>query len=125
MWSTKEASNTASSFIDGKLAALAGAIDVVSGNVKNAAQGNDNVQYLADSATSRVDMLENRVREQSGQELVEATKRQMVAHPVATVGVAALAGAIIAQAAIVAFRSEKKGEMKDARKLKTGGQPPN
>ena len=117
MWSTKEASNSASSFIDDKLTALAGTIDVVSGNVKNAAQGNDNVQYFADSATSRMDMLAKRVREQSGQDLVEGTKRQMVAHPVATVGAAALAGAIIAQAAIIAFRTEQKSGMKRARKL--------
>ena len=117
MWSTKEASNSASSFIDDKLTALAGTIDVVSGNVKNAAQANDNVQYFADSATSRMDMLAKRVREQSGQDLVEGTKRQMVAHPVATVGAAALAGAIIAQAAIIAFRTEQKSGMKRARKL--------
>lgn len=110
MFSAKKASASAAEFVDGKLQGLAGTIDVVSSGLKNVTQNNDNVYKFAEPATSKMDSLATRLREQNGEELVVAAKKQMLAHPAATVGIAAVAGALIAQAALTAFRAEQDNE---------------
>jgi hypothetical protein len=109
MWASKKASESAAKFVDGKLQGLAGTIDVISSGLKNVGTEGEGVNRFAAPATEKMDGLANKLRENNGEQIVEAAKQQMLAHPRATVTIAAVAGALVAQAAIASFRAEQGG----------------
>lgn len=118
MWASRKASESAANFVDTKLQGLAGTIDVVSSGLKNVGPDGDSVNGFASSATEKMDSLANKLRENNGEQIVEAAKKQMLAHPAATVTIAAVAGALVAQAALAAFRAEQDNQPDPNRELK-------
>lgn len=118
MWASKKASESAASFVDGKLQGLAGTIDVISSSLKNVGSEGEGVNRFAAPATEKMDSLANKLRDNSGEQIVEAAKKQMLAHPAATVTIAAVAGALVAQAALSAFRAEQDNEPATPKKNK-------
>jgi hypothetical protein len=107
MWASKKATESAAKFVDGKIQGLAGTIDVISSGLKNVGTEGEGVNRFAAPATEKMDTLANKLRENNGEQIVEAAKQQMLAHPRATVTIAAVAGALVAQAAIASFRAEQ------------------
>lgn len=104
-------SKKAADFVDSKLQLLADTLDGTAGalHATSAIPGSANfVDTITSPLKSKLERIAENIRSQHGAELIEFAKKKMVKSPVATVGLGAALGAVVAQVAIVAIRAERK-----------------
>ncbi len=110
--SPSKASTAAVQFVDSKLEAAANAVDRFAGIVTATTGNSDSTaaQNFAEPITRRLNKTASQLRAQNGDAIVNGIKTQMLQNPGATVGIAAVVGAIAAQAALMMLKSEQKSQ---------------
>lgn len=109
---TSKASTSAAQFVDSKLEAAANAVDRFAGIVTATTGNSDSTtaQNFGEPITRRLNKTASQLRAQNGDAIVNGIKTQMLRNPGATVGIAAVVGAIAAQAALMMLKSEQKNQ---------------
>ena len=112
MINTSKANASAAQFVDGRLEAVASAVDRFAGMVTATAGSREGTtaQNFGEPITRRLNKTASQLRAQNGDAIVNGIKTQMLQNPGATVGIAAVVGAIAAQAALMMLKSEQKNQ---------------
>ena len=121
MIGSEKASAYAVSFVDTKLQMLANTLDGTARALQasSALSGTDSfAEQMMSPLKAKIEQTAAGIRSKQGVELVGAAKEKIVMHPTFAVGLGAAVGALLAQVAIVAIKSERR-DMKKAWKLET------
>ena len=112
MINISKANTSAAQFVDGRLEAVASAVDRFAGMVTATAGSREGTtaQNFGEPITRRLNKTAAQLRAQNGDAIVNGVKTQMLQNPGATVGIAAVIGAIAAQAALMMLKSEQKSQ---------------
>lgn len=94
--------------IDENLTKIAATLEDVADRVARVSAQGDVPANFASTAVKQIETLNGRVRSVDGERIVARSKDTIERHPAALTIIGAIAGAVIAQVAVVAVRNERK-----------------